>query len=532
MDLRFDGGSGTGVSSHSAWNAANDCGYVCNLYQVNQCLDQRQKTTRKPDDCHARRMRTDNGILNLAVDLVHGVSGAAQRSTSNVADQCLAQNRKKKMYLFSSSLRGFLDESHVTVASEPPQRRVQARLATVMGQPVPTSDVQNPKEQTTSHTIGQPLRQRRKRNRGADDSNTRRRKSSSDCTSASPNTIHVPGEACGSHFSKGHMQKRKSSSNCTSSSPNTIHVPAEASTSHVNEVNRPRFDDNSAKPYDKRRSSFHGIKEEQFELEEEWEAGNSFWKTIALGFRTLKETIKVHLILFMSLLKRLPLMSTKVTCVTSRYNFGVELMVKINSNLQPTSHRRRHNAKLTKYKKKPVKDTTCANRVRIDKQAGWVDTQVGWVMALHKYKSKDVVFACGSKQETPEPFPLPKEVLIVRAAAGWAHCVCVTVAREVYTWGWKECVPSGKVIGDRNSAQSKDNDLYQSQNSFLTEQAKFYVLQLALAGSRATGVDGKAVGDETTKRRRVSSAKKAVESSSSGDDPFSAFPCLVALNPG
>ncbi|PWA92482.1 acetyl-coenzyme A carboxylase carboxyl transferase subunit beta, plastid [Artemisia annua] len=250
-------GSGTGVSSHSAWNAANDCGYVCNLYQVNQCLDQRQNTTRKPDDCHARRVRTDN-------------------------------ERKKKG----------------KVASEPPQRRVQARLATVMGQPVPTSDVQNPKEQTTSHTIGQPLRQRRKRNRGADDSNTRRRKSSSDCTSASPNTIHVPGEPCGSHFSKaalpvyvpssnvqspqeqttshrtepplrqcrkrnrgpdnsntGHKQKRKSSSNCTSGSPNTIHVPAEASTSHVNEVNRPRFDDNSAKPYDKRRSRKSSFKQ-------------------------------------------------------------------------------------------------------------------------------------------------------------------------------------------------------------------------------------------------------------------------------
>jgi hypothetical protein len=27
-------------------------------------------------------------------------------------------------------------------------------------------------------------------------------------------------------------------------------------------------------------------------LEEEWKAGNSFWKTIALSFRTLKETIK------------------------------------------------------------------------------------------------------------------------------------------------------------------------------------------------------------------------------------------------
>ncbi|PWA88176.1 Regulator of chromosome condensation 1/beta-lactamase-inhibitor protein II [Artemisia annua] len=133
----------------------------------------------------------------------------------------------------------------------------------------------------------------------------------------------------------------------------------------------------------------------------------------------------------------------------------------------------------------------------------------------------------GKHGETPEPFPLPKEVSIVRAAAGWAHCVCVTVAGEVYTWGWKECVPSGKVIGDPNSAQSEDNDLYQGHNSFLTEQ-----VSPRSQGSRGTGVDGKAVGDESTKRRRVSSAKQAVESSSSGDEPLSAFPCLVALNPG
>nr|GEX45850.1 wall-associated receptor kinase-like 20 [Tanacetum cinerariifolium] len=133
----------------------------------------------------------------------------------------------------------------------------------------------------------------------------------------------------------------------------------------------------------------------------------------------------------------------------------------------------------------------------------------------------------GKHGETPEPFPLPKEVSIVQAAAGWAHCVCVAVGGDVYTWGWKECVPSGKVIGDPNSAQSQDNDLYQGQNPFLTEQ-----VSPRSQGSRATGVDGKAVGDESTKRRRVSSTKQVVESSSSGDEPLSAFPCLVALNPG
>ena len=32
----------------------------------------------------------------------------------------------------------------------------------------------------------------------------------------------------------------------------------------------------------------------------------------------------------------------------------------------------------------------------------------------------------GKHGEIPEPFPLPDEVLVVKAAAGWAHCVAVT----------------------------------------------------------------------------------------------------------
>ncbi|XP_076882356.1 ultraviolet-B receptor UVR8-like [Bidens hawaiensis] len=133
----------------------------------------------------------------------------------------------------------------------------------------------------------------------------------------------------------------------------------------------------------------------------------------------------------------------------------------------------------------------------------------------------------GKHGETPEPFPLPNEVSLVRAAAGWAHCVCVTVAGEVYTWGWKECVPSGKVVGDSNTNQNQEKDPFERHNAFLTEQ-----VSPRQQGSRFTGVDGKAIGDESTKRRRVSSTKQAIESSSSGDEPLSALPCLVALNPG
>lgn len=31
-----------------------------------------------------------------------------------------------------------------------------------------------------------------------------------------------------------------------------------------------------------------------------------------------------------------------------------------------------------------------------------------------------------TSQETPEAFPLPSGVAIVRADAGWAHCVAIT----------------------------------------------------------------------------------------------------------
>jgi hypothetical protein len=38
--------------------------------------------------------------------------------------------------------------------------------------------------------------------------------------------------------------------------------------------------------------------------------------------------------------------------------------------------------------------------------------------------------SCAS-QETPEAFPLPSDVAIVRADAGWAHCVAITGIRLI-----------------------------------------------------------------------------------------------------
>ncbi|KAL3521135.1 hypothetical protein ACH5RR_019284 [Cinchona calisaya] len=138
----------------------------------------------------------------------------------------------------------------------------------------------------------------------------------------------------------------------------------------------------------------------------------------------------------------------------------------------------------------------------------------------------------GKHGEMPEPFPLPTEASIIRAAAGWAHCVAVTESGEVYTWGWKECVPSGKIFGDQSLVLGIEKNVAERQSSFSLEQ-----VSPRSQGSRSSGgaiaiVDNKGGGEETAKRRRISSAKQTAESSSSGDETLSALPCLVTLNPG
>ncbi|WRX11569.1 Regulator of chromosome condensation [Theobroma cacao] len=127
----------------------------------------------------------------------------------------------------------------------------------------------------------------------------------------------------------------------------------------------------------------------------------------------------------------------------------------------------------------------------------------------------------GKHGETPEPFPLPTEASVVKAAAGWAHCVAVT-----------ECIPSGKVFGDPSMGTSLEKDVFERQNSFLTEQVSPRSQGSRSSGGTFSAADGKGGGEESTKRRRISSAKQATESSSSGDETLSALPCLVTLNPG
>ncbi|XP_011654964.1 ultraviolet-B receptor UVR8 isoform X3 [Cucumis sativus] len=137
----------------------------------------------------------------------------------------------------------------------------------------------------------------------------------------------------------------------------------------------------------------------------------------------------------------------------------------------------------------------------------------------------------GKHGETPEPFPLPTEASIVKAAAGWAHTVAITDRGEVYTWGWKECVPSGKMFTDLSAGAAYERDVLERQSSSVIDQVSPR-LQASRSSGVVSSIEARAGGAESTKRRRVSSAKLAAESSSSSDETLSAVPCLVTLNPG
>ncbi|KAF6176026.1 hypothetical protein GIB67_032649 [Kingdonia uniflora] len=120
----------------------------------------------------------------------------------------------------------------------------------------------------------------------------------------------------------------------------------------------------------------------------------------------------------------------------------------------------------------------------------------------------------GKHGETPRPFPLPNEASVVKAVAGWAHCVSVTDCGQVYTWGWKECVPTGKFIGE-----SSGGELEKREQGSPDAQVPI------------SGFDTRR-GEESTKRRRTSSAKHLAEGSASDDESLSAVPYLVTIKPG
>ncbi|KAF2306197.1 hypothetical protein GH714_015220 [Hevea brasiliensis] len=136
----------------------------------------------------------------------------------------------------------------------------------------------------------------------------------------------------------------------------------------------------------------------------------------------------------------------------------------------------------------------------------------------------------GKHGEIPQPFPLPHEASVVKAAAGWAHCVSVT--GEVYTWGWKECVPSVKIIHVSAAAGSFQKDNNGKQNALLTGQVSPRSQGSSVTGRTVSQSDNRKAGEEIIKKRKVSTAQEEFENSSSGDDFFTVSPSLVTLGPG
>jgi len=59
----------------------------------------------------------------------------------------------------------------------------------------------------------------------------------------------------------------------------------------------------------------------------------------------------------------------------------------------------------------------------------------------------------------------------------WYYADC----GEVYTWGWRECVPSGKVFGESLTGVSPEKDVQGRQSSFMTEQGMFDLFTIAIS---------------------------------------------------
>ncbi|WJX76445.1 hypothetical protein P8452_59864 [Trifolium repens] len=136
----------------------------------------------------------------------------------------------------------------------------------------------------------------------------------------------------------------------------------------------------------------------------------------------------------------------------------------------------------------------------------------------------------GKHGEIPGHYKLPTEASVVKAAAGWAHCAAVTDDGDVYLWGWKECVPSGKVFTDLITVGSLQKDVAGKQSSSVAEQGS------PPSPNNSSGSDShhdnKKVGEEAGKRRKISFAKQESDSQTSGDDFFIVSPSLVTFGQG
>ncbi|KAI5077940.1 hypothetical protein GOP47_0007764 [Adiantum capillus-veneris] len=189
----------------------------------------------------------------------------------------------------------------------------------------------------------------------------------------------------------------------------------------------------------------------------------------------------------------------------------------------------------------------------------------------------------GKHEERPEPFPLPSESPIIQAAAGWAHCAVVTDRGEVYTWGWRECVPASKLSTEANPkglGSGSDREVYDAQLEerdgneeglfsrplSLTDlvdppdSALISSMDATLKNKCSNPSKGKAsspieklqgqsskglkapgagalvekAGEEGLKKRRLAIEQSTSSESSTmaSDENVSAPPCLVTLHPG
>ncbi|XP_040372143.1 ultraviolet-B receptor UVR8 isoform X4 [Rosa chinensis] len=117
---------------------------------------------------------------------------------------------------------------------------------------------------------------------------------------------------------------------------------------------------------------------------------------------------------------------------------------------------------------------------------------------------------------------------------GCGFAMAISETGEVYTWGWKECVPSGKVFHDLALVGSieKDATTTGKLSSLPAEQGRSLSQGFNFSGETVSHLDSKRAGEEIAKRRKTSSAKLEPESSTAADELFIASPCLVTMGPG
>lgn len=82
-----------------------------------------------------------------------------------------------------------------------------------------------------------------------------------------------------------------------------------------------------------------------------------------------------------------------------------------------------------------------------------------------------------------------QEIVLQVNFSSWCHltsmpCFSFADCGEVYTWGWKECIPTGKVFGEPSTGVSPEKDVPGRQSSFLTEQGMFDLLKVDILSSQ------------------------------------------------